>query len=117
MRYSIVYAVLRPEIQERLSVGIIIVDGDKIEMRYSLEKLNVLRPLYPKKEFDFLERVITAMPGSKSLASVDGINYLTRYSNNLITVSPLASVDIDGTEDNKNWLFRSYVFDNDKAIA
>lgn len=117
MEYSIVYAVLRPEIQERLSVGIIFVDRDKIEMRYSLEKLNVLRPLYPEKEFDFLQRVITSMPASKSLASVDGINYLTRYSNNLITVSPLVSIDIDGTEDNKDWLFRSYVYDNGKDVA
>ena len=35
MRYSIIYAVIRPEISERISVGLIIVDGDKVDVRYS----------------------------------------------------------------------------------
>ena len=35
MKYSIIYGVIRPEIAEQLSVGIIIVDGDEISVRYS----------------------------------------------------------------------------------
>ena len=41
MKYSIIYGVIRPEISEQLSVGIIIVDGDKISVRYSNKKMNV----------------------------------------------------------------------------
>ena len=33
MRYSIIYAVIRPEISERISVGLIIVDGE-VDVRY-----------------------------------------------------------------------------------
>ena len=42
MRYSIIYAVIRPEISERISVGLIIVDGDKVDVRYSQQKLDAL---------------------------------------------------------------------------
>ena len=64
MRYSIIYAVIRPEISERISVGLIIVDGDKVDVR---------------------------------------------YSNNLIAVSPLQTIDIEPTEQSKNRLFRNYI--------
>ena len=67
MRYSIIYAVIRPEISERISVGLIIVDGDKVDVR---------------------------------------------YSNNLIAVSPLQTIDIEPTEQSKNRLFRNYVFES-----
>ena len=67
MRYSIIYAVIRPEISERISVGLIIVDGDKVDVR---------------------------------------------YSNNLIAVSPLQTIDIEQTEQSKNRLFRNYVFES-----
>ena len=49
MRYSIIYAVIRPEISERISVGLIIVDGDKVDVRYSQQKLDALRGLFPQK--------------------------------------------------------------------
>lgn len=42
MKYSIIYAVIRPEISERVSLGLIIVDGDKVDMRYSPEKLDAV---------------------------------------------------------------------------
>jgi len=117
MKYSIIYAVTRPEIKERLSVGIIITDGEKIEMRYSQDKLDVLRPLFSEKEYDFLQRVVKSMNTTRSVESVEGVNYLTRYSNNLITVSPLESIDIEDTEQNRDWLFRNYVFDRERVSA
>lgn len=35
LRYSIIYAVIRPEITEQLSVGLIIVDGERTDVRVS----------------------------------------------------------------------------------
>ena len=40
LKYSIIYAVIRSEISEQLSVGLIIVDEDTLEVRYSQKKLN-----------------------------------------------------------------------------
>lgn len=34
---------------------------------------------------------------------------VSRYSNNLLTVSPLETIDLEPTESNKKWLFDNYV--------
>ena len=109
LRYSIIYAVIRPEISERISVGLIFVDGDKVDVRYSQQKLDALRGLFPKEECEFVSRVVSAMPTNGSVNSVEAINYLSRYSNNLIAVSPLQSIDIAPTEQSKARLFSNYI--------
>ena len=110
MKYSIIYAVIRPEISEQLSVGLIIVDGDKVHVRYSQKKLDVLKSLFPEKEHRFVSRVIGSLSKNRSISSADAVNYLSRYSNNLIAVSPLQSIDITPSEQNKEWLYRNYVY-------
>jgi hypothetical protein len=109
LKYSIIYAVIRPEITERISVGLIFVDGDKVDIRYSQQKLDALRGLFPQKEYEFVSQVVSSMPTSGKINSVKDINYLTRYSNNLITVSPLQSIDIEPTEQSKVLLFQNYI--------
>ena len=111
LRFSIIYAVIRPEISERLSVGIIIVDGDKVDVRYSRQKLNALQALFPEKEYRSVARVVTSMRQHQTVNTPEDINYLTRYSNNLVTVSPLQSIDIEPTIRNKEKLYRNYVYD------
>ena len=111
LRFSIIYAVIRPEISERLSVGIIIVDGDKVDVRYSRQKLNALQALFPEKEYKFVARVVTSMRHNQTINTPEDINYLTRYSNNLVTVSPLQSIDVEPTLRNKDKLYRNYVYD------
>lgn len=111
MKYSIIYAVIRPEISERVSLGLIFVDGDKVDVRYSQQKLDAVRGLFPPKEYEFLSQVITSMPTDGSVNSVEAINYLTRYSNNLIAVSPLQSIDVVSSEQSKASLFKNYIYE------
>ena len=110
-QYSIIYAVLRSEISEQLSVGLIIVNGKDIEVRYSKNKLKALQGLMSKDEQKFISRVVVSMKNNKDIKSVDSINYLTRYSNNLISISPLITIDLPPTSLNKDWLYRNYVYD------
>ena len=117
LRYSIIYAVIRPEISEQLSVGLIIVDNQGIEVRYSQKKLSLLQGVFSEKESKFISRVINSLQRNKSLNSVDAVNYLTRYSNNLITVSPLQTIEIEASEQSKNWLFRNYVYDSIQKVG
>lgn len=111
MKYSIIYAVIRPEISERVSLGLIFVDGDKVDVRYSQQKLDAVRGLFHPKEYEFLSRVVSSLPTDGSINSVEAINYLTRYSNNLIAVSPLQSIDIEATEQSKASLFSNYIYE------
>ena len=109
MKYSIIYAVIRPEIAERVSLGLIFVDGDKVDIRYSKQKLEAVRGLFSQKEFDFLSQVVSSMPTDNNINSIEAIDYLTRYSNNLIAVSPLQNIDISPTEQSKVRLFKNYI--------
>ncbi len=109
MKYSIIYAVIRPEIAERISVGLIFVDGDKIDVRYSQQKLDALRNLFSKKKYEFVSQVVSSMPTSGKINSVQDIDYLARYSNNLIAVSPLQSIDLEPSEQSKVSLFKNYI--------
>ena len=112
LRYSIIYAVIRPEISEQLSIGLILVDNQGVEVRYSQKKLNLLQSFFSEKESKFISKVIGSLQKNQSLGSVDAINYLTRYSNNMIAVSPLQTIDIEPNEQSKNWLFRHYVYNS-----
>ena len=47
---------------------------------------------------------------NKAEYTADTIDYLTRYSNNMISMSPLQSIDIMPTEQNKDKLYRNYVY-------
>lgn len=109
MLYSIIYAVIRPEITERVSLGLIFVDGDKVDIRYSQQKLDAVRSLFSPKEYEFLSRVVSSMPTDNSINTIEDINYLTRYSNNLIAVSPLQEINIAPTEQSKISLFKNYI--------
>jgi hypothetical protein len=46
----------------------------------------------------------------QSQYTVDTIDYLTRYSNNMISLSPLQSIDVIPSEQNKVKLYRNYVY-------
>lgn len=117
LRYSIIYAVIRPEISEQISVGLIIVDGEQVDVRYSRQKLNALQGLFPEKEYRFVSRVVSKMKRNKRVNTVEDVNYLTRYSNNLLAFSPIQSIDVAPTEQNKDWLFRNYVYDSSRLAV
>jgi len=117
LRYSIIYAVIRPEISEQLSVGLIIVDNQGIEVRYSQKKLSLLQGIFSEKEYKFISKVINSLQRNQSVNSVEAVNYLTRYSNNMISVSPLQTIDIEASEQSKDWLFRNYVYDRTQKVG
>ena len=50
---------IRPEILEQVSVGMVIVDGEQIDVRYSRQKLNALQKLFSEEEYHFISRVIS----------------------------------------------------------
>ena len=116
-KYSIIYAVLRPEISEQVSVGLITVVGEKVNIRFSSQKLKALENLFPQKEYQFVSRVVSQMKRKNKVNSVDTINYLSRYSNNLIAFSPLQIIDVEPTEKSQNKLFQSYVYSGASRIS
>lgn len=116
-QYSIVYGLLNIETIERLSVGIIYVADGKISFRYSQKKLSALKPLLNPACYKALCGIVTSMDKNNSLESPERINYLSRYSNNLIQFSPLTTIDLEPTPKNFRWLFESYVYKKPESVT
>ncbi len=110
IEYSVVYAMIRPEISEQISVGIIIFQEGELEVRYSNAKLSVAKSLLSKAEYSFLRRTLTSMSSNKSLESISNVEYLNRYSNNLLTVSGIRKVKVDSPKISKERLYKLYVY-------
>ena len=69
--------------------------------------------LYLIKEFQRLkeeEKKALGWSAKRELASVETLKYLTRYSNNLISFSPIQSIDKTQANISGEWLYRNYVY-------
>lgn len=110
MEFSIIYAVIRPEITERVSIGIIIVDGEDITVRYSTKKINAVKALYSENNYKFIRKFMRSLSEDGNIGSTGEINYLARYSNNLIAFSELQTINLEPTKSNKEWLYRYYIY-------
>jgi hypothetical protein len=110
LEYSIVYAMIRPEISERVSVGIIFCQGGQLEMKYSNAKLDVVKKLLSEVEYNYLRRALTTLSAKKALETVSSIDYLNRYSNNILTVSGLRRVKVDSPHISRDRLYKMYVY-------
>ena len=109
LQYSIIYADIRPEITERLSLGVLTIEGNIVQVRHSEKKLRVLKLLYTDKEYKAIASIVRNE--LRELTSVETLKYLTRYSNNLISFSPIQSIDKAQTNIDGEWLYKNYVYD------
>lgn len=109
IQYSIIYADIRPEIKERLSLGILTIEQSTVRVFYSQKKLGIAKLLYSPKEYKAISSIVRH--GLRGMTSVDTLKYLTRYSNNLISFSPIQSIDKTQTNINGEWLYKNYVYD------
>ena len=112
LEYSIIYAVIRPETGERLSVGIVFSQNNEIEVRYSDVKLDAIKRLIPVTDYAYLRTTLRSMAGNKSLESMAIFDYLNRYSNNVLTVSRVQTVKMDSSKISKEKLYQMYVYKN-----
>ena len=108
MRYSVIYVSTQPEGQEKISVGLIIVDGDTVEVKTSDKKIAVTEMLLSEKEYRYVSKTLKNM--EKTIKTVGEVDYLSRYSNNMIQVSPLKTVDVEATKESKDWVYNTHVF-------
>ena len=109
LKYSIIYAVIRPEIAEKLSLGILTIEDEKVNVRYSQKKLDVLKMLYTPKEYEAVSRMVRQ--DLRGLTP-QTLTYLTRYSNNLSAFSQIQNIDNTQSNINSDWLYRNYVYNS-----
>ena len=128
--YSIVYANIRPSVDERVSIALLLRDEKEILFKHAPKKLDFLRAILPTEAFSLLHTCIKnldqyiANPVSVNKSynyslGIDLFNqrfleesyvsYLSTYSNNLLSFSAPKAIDVAVTEDVFAKLFTKYV--------
>lgn len=132
--FSIIYLPLGPDFQERISVGMVMSNGDESIIRVSNSKLNAIKSLIPTHKFSILKNYLNNLVNVtkennkknqidlKLNNSNDWINekyfsYLNRYSNNLVMFSEPRSIDLSIDLINFKTIFEKFVFSYEEVIT
>jgi hypothetical protein len=132
--YVILYCSIRPVIDERISIALLLKVGNKIIFKYSPEKLKIAKILLPDAAFDLLwtslkniERFIK--DGNEDVDSQavlwdykkeyflstqffrkDYISYLNRYANNLLQFSEPQDIQVHAIAEAFDSLYKKFIF-------
>ncbi|MCK9639582.1 MAG: hypothetical protein M0R39_06685 [Prolixibacteraceae bacterium] len=124
--YSILSAVVRPEIQEKISIGLLLVSTDELFFSFSKNKISVVRTLLDSSLYKFLNETIRQIDSAVSSENAKKetvfakaehsiqfsgsyLSYMNRYSNNLINFSEPVEIDLPANDDLYNFLFKKYI--------
>ncbi|MGB1205061.1 MAG: hypothetical protein ACPG5B_05405 [Chitinophagales bacterium] len=116
--YAIIYAFIRPDIDEKISIGLICVTNNKLYLKTSDEKVKIAKNLVSKHLALALENELSSISSKVALAKNDSIfnaqyfNYLNKYKNNVIGISIANHLDIEINEDIFNKLYSKYISEN-----
>lgn len=125
--YSIISAVIRPEIGERIAIGLLLVGSEKIIFRLSKDKVNVVKELVNDKTYKFLKEslkhvsvaadfeqtkvkpLFSQLELSNSLFAEGYLEYLSRYSTNLLSFTKPKTIELPVDESLFISLFNKYI--------
>lgn len=130
--FTIISASIRPEIDEKISIGLLLVCGEKVLFNYSKDKLNVtkelLNPAAHKYVKDVIKQIsievieqnqkdVTLFENSEAASlnpafNFSYISYLTKYSNAVLNFSEPKRIDRQLDASLMQLLFKKYVDDN-----
>jgi hypothetical protein len=125
--FSILSASIRPEIQEQLTIGLLLVGSSSVYFETSKNKLSLVKELISPQAFKYLKETLNQVsqaasdennrskglfeeskPVYKSFSS-GYLEYLSRYSNNLLTFSSPKTIELQDNHDLFNMLFKKYI--------
>ena len=90
--YTILQAVISPHTDERINIGILLSDGEKTAWEYSDKKLDILRHWRGDAAFQMVKRISECLDNDddlrREIMQPSHLDYLLRYANNLVTISP-----------------------------
>lgn len=135
--YSVIFASVNSIISEQLSIGLVLVDGERVWFRYSKSKLSLMHHFFSEEAFQLLKTALknmdsTARPGqNKSTTdnllfevsdhnhhtfSLEYLRYLSRYSNATITFNEPVKIDVEASDLLFNHLYREFIFEETEEV-
>jgi hypothetical protein len=137
-QYSILSVLIRPEIQEKISIGLLLFDTNEVYFSFSRNKLHVCKELLSAPSYKILREVIeniekildkekakNVQPKSfkiyknditENIFTAAYISYLSRYSNNILSFTAPKDIYLETTDQNFSSLFKKYVDEIIEAI-
>lgn len=132
-QYSILSVLIRPEIQEKISIGLLLFNYDEVYFSFSKNKLQISKELLSSSSFrilrDILENIENKIksdhlksPDKKGFKiyknsildntfSTSYVSYLSKYSNNVISFTNPKEIHLEINTQNFSTLFRKYIDD------
>lgn len=124
--YTILSAVIRPEIQEKISIGLLLVSANGLFFLCSKNKLSVVRSLIDTSLYKYLNETIRQIDAAiekekkeKGSIFIDSphniqfsegyLSYMNSYSSNLINFSAPMQIDMEADAKLFQFLYNKYV--------
>ncbi|WP_330443794.1 hypothetical protein [Flavobacterium sp. C4GT6] len=130
--YNIIYLPLNANLREKISIGLIMSNGEETIFKVSYQKLAILKNLISSKKYSFIKTYFKNIEHDlnfeiksdkyeiglnsefkKKWVNQSYMNYLHRYSNNLVNFSDTGNLDMDLNEGVFKKLFSKFIFDYD----
>jgi len=128
--FSILSASIRPEIQEQLAIGLLLVGSNSVHFDFSKNKLTILNDLLTPQALKYLKDTVKQISQAssnekekfKGLFTESGtisksfslgyLEYLSKYSNNLLTFSSPKTIELPADDALFKMLFNKYIDEN-----
>lgn len=130
-QYSILSVLIRPEIQEKISIGLLLFDANEVYFSFSRNKLHVCKELISPASYKILKDIIENIErtidkdklthsdlksfniyknsSEENIFSPSYISYLNKYSNNVISYTSPKEIYLEINDQNFSTIFRKYV--------
>lgn len=131
--FSIIYLPLNSNLQEKISVGLVMSNGEQSIFKVSNPKMQIIKGLISSNKFSILKNYFNNIINeidpkidefklnikseiANNWLNESYFNYLNRYSNNLVIYSEPRNIDSDVTLESFKSIFNKYVFEYDEEI-
>lgn len=123
-RYSVISIPLNTYLGEKISIGLVMYNSEQSFIKFSFEKLTVIKELIQDNQYFFLrayfKQVEEDLEKRKNSIFIEKrnptwinesyISYLNRYTNNLVEFSTPSTINIEMNYENFRKIFEKYIF-------
>ena len=127
-QYSILSILIRPEIQEKISIGFLLMDEEKVFFDYSKRKLGIAKSLLSDNAFKSLKDALSNIQATANIQySKEGsailnikssntfnksyIEYLSRYNNNILSFTSPKAIELEASLTIFSKLYQRFIDD------
>lgn len=134
--YTVLYIPVNTSLEERLSIGLIMSDGENHYFKYSQSKLQIIKALVSTKMHSMLKSYFKNLDNETNYRlnlnneifnnafknekgkwiNMSYLTYLSKYSNNLIQYSEPKPIGIELNKENFNKLFEKFIYINEEVM-